>query len=143
MARTRRRKRKAAISRELDPARWAYFIFVLGGFVGAWLLTNLIEDSWAILWGVWPQHVPRADEFLSNVSGIAIALVGTIIAIRNRRWFKFLTEVVVEISQVTWPSRAEVRAATGVVIIITLISSVILAGMDTVWSSLTDLLYGI
>jgi preprotein translocase subunit SecE len=143
MARTRRKKQKAAIQRELDPRRWAYLIFVLGGFMGAWLLGNLIDDGWALLWAYWPQYFGRPSPFYANVAGIFIAVVATVWAMRKQHWFKFTTEVVVEISQVTWPTRAETRAATIVVIVITLICSGLLATMDVFWSEFTDLLYGI
>ncbi len=139
----RRRKKPSTLSRELDPARWAYFVFALGGFVAAWLLSNLFEDAWAIVWGVWPQHIPRADPFVSNMTGIGVAVLGVVLALRKQEWFKFVTEVVVEISQVVWPTKAETRAATIVVIVITLISSGILAAMDSVWSAITDWLYGV
>lgn len=140
MARTRRTK-KSKVQRDLDPSRWAHFMFALGGFMAAWVLTHFIEDMWAVVWSYWPQ-LKRPDTVISNVAGIVIALVATVIAWRHERWFKFCCEVVVEISQVTWPNKAETRAATVVVIVLTLICSGILAGMDTFWSSVTDWLYG-
>jgi preprotein translocase subunit SecE len=142
MAEGRRKRRKDAIQRELDPSRWAYLIFALGGFMGAWVLTNFIEEVWAILWRYWPQ-IGRPSALVSNVAGISIAVVAAIIAMRVQRWFRFTTEVVVEISQVVWPTRAETRAATVVVIVITLICSAILFGIDQVWSQFTDFIYGI
>lgn len=143
MAETERKKRKAApLRREFDPSRWAHLIFVLGGFVAAWVLMNAIEDGWALLWDFYPQ-VGRPNELLAQLVAIGIALVGTLLAWRRRDWFKFTTEVVVEISQVTWPTRAEIRSATIIVIVMTLICSLLLFGMDQVWSNVTDLLYGI
>ena len=142
MAETRQKKRKEAIKRELDPSRWAHLIFALGGFIGAWVLSNAIDDIWNIVWSYWPQ-IGRPNPLTSNIIGISVAVAAAIFAWRQERWFKFTTEVVVEISQVTWPTKAETRAATVVVIIMTLICSVILFGMDQMWSNVTDLLYGI
>ena len=48
-----------------------------------------------------------------------------------------------EVSQVTWPTRAETRAATSVVIVLTIICSIILAIMDLFWSNVTDWLYSL
>ncbi len=143
MARSKKRKPKSGISRDLDPSRWAHLIFVLGGFMGAWVLANMTFALWDTIWAYWPQSVPRAAEMTSNLIGIGIALLGTIYAWRRKDWFKFCTEVVVEISQVTWPTRSETRAATVVVIVMTLISSTILWGMDRLWSTITNWLYGI
>lgn len=140
MARTRRKH--APVTREKDPTRWAHAVFVVGAFVAAWVLTNLIDDMWAIGWSYWPQ-IGRPERVVSNGAGILIAIVAAGLAWRRRDWFKFVTEVVVEVSQVTWPTRDETRAATVVVIVMTFICSGLLAGMDFVWSAVTDWLYGI
>ena len=139
---SRKKRRKPALKREFDPSRWAHLIFALGAFTGAWVLSHAIEDIWAIIWQYSPS-IGRPDAAWSNVAGIGIAVIAAVIAWRNERYFKFTTEVVVEISQVTWPTRPEIRAATVVVIVITLICSALLFTMDQVWSFLTDKLYGI
>ena len=137
-----RRSKKSGAAREFDPSRWAHLIFVLGAFVGAWVLTHAIEDIWGLIWDYWPR-IGRADANTSNFIGIAVALLATAWAWRKKHWFDYTTEVVTEVAQVTWPSKAEVRVATLVVIVMTLICSAILAGIDTIWSKVTDLLYGI
>lgn len=111
--------------------------------MAAWVLAHAIEDVWDLVWAQWPQSISRPSELYSNVAGITVAIAGTLYAWRREDWFKFCTEVVIEISQVTWPTRAETRAATIVVIVMTFISALILFGMDKVWSAITDLLYGI
>ena len=138
----RGKKRRGSVKREFDPSRWAHLIFALGGFMGAWVLAHGIEDIWAIIWSYYPQ-IGRPDAMNSNIAGIVIALSATVYCWRRKDYFKFTTEVVVEISQVTWPTRPEIRAATVVVIVMTLICSVLLFGMDQVWSRATNMLYGI
>lgn len=140
---TRRKRPNTRIKSDFDPTRWAHLVFVLGGFFAAWILTNAIEDVWALIWDFYPQLVSRPRTLTANAAGVGSAALLTIIAWRHTPWFKFVTEVVVEFSQITWPTRAEVRSATGVVIVITLICSVLLFGMDQIWSNMTDLLYGI
>lgn len=142
MANSRKRP-KTGMKRDFDPTRWAHLIFVLGGFMGAWLFSWLIEDLWEVVWSIWPQSVGRPVTLTSNIAGMAVAVIGTAYAWRRKDWFKFCTEVVIEISQVTWPTRAETRAATVVVIVMTLISSGLLAAMDQLWRAVTNLLYGI
>ncbi|MEM9463550.1 MAG: preprotein translocase subunit SecE [Myxococcota bacterium] len=143
MARSKKRQAKAGPRKDLDPSRWAHLIFVLGGFMTAWVLANAIEDVWDMLWATWPQSIARADTLWSNLAGIALAVLATAYAWRRKDWFRFCTEVVIEISQVVWPTRAETRQMTIVVIIMTLISSGILAVMDQIWQAVTNLLYGI
>ena len=74
---------------------------------------------------------------------IDLALFGAILAWRNKRWFTFVSEVAVEVSQVTWPTKVETRVATIVVVVLTIICSVILAMMDLFWSNVTDWLYAL
>jgi preprotein translocase subunit SecE len=139
---TTRRRKKHDVAREFDPSRWAHLCFALGGFMGAWVFANLVEDTWAIIWSYYPQ-IGRPVPITANSIGIGIGLLGTILAWRRKAWFDFVNEVAIEVSQVTWPTRAETRAATIVVIVITLICSVLLSGMDLFWSGVTDWLYGI
>jgi preprotein translocase subunit SecE len=141
MSRARRTKKsgEGGIS---DPSRWAHLVFVLGAFVGAWVLTHAIEDIWGLVWDYWPR-IGRVDSLTANGLGIGVALAATVYAWRKPHWFQYITEVVTEVAQVAWPTKAEVRVATMVVIVMTLICSAILAGIDTIWSKVTDLLYGI
>jgi preprotein translocase subunit SecE len=143
MASSRKRQAQPGLKRDFDSSRWAHLIFVLGGFMAAYVLSNAILDIWELVWSQWPQSVPRQDELQSSYIGIGIAAAATLYAWRRKDWFQFCTEVVTEISQVSWPTRAETRAATIVVIVMTLISSTILWGMDRLWSTITNWLYGI
>lgn len=138
----RKKQAKGTLKRESDPTRWAHLIFVLGGFMGYWVLANAIEDIWSMVWSYWPQ-IQRPAELPSSIGAAVISFGATVYAWRQERWFKFCTEVVVEISQVTWPTKAETRQATIVVIVMTLICSILLWGMDQMWSRITNWLYGI
>ena len=138
MARTRKKKNKAG---EIDPSRWAHAVFMLFAFMAMWMFSHLVEDVWAFTWSKWPADVPRPTTWISNSIGIAIGLLSVIIAWRVERYFKFVCEVVIEVSQIVWPTKAETKAATTVVVVITLIVSGLLWGMDTGWSHATDYLY--
>ena len=56
---------------------------------------------------------------------------------------QFVREVAIEVSQVIWPTRSETRAATIVVIVLTIICSLIRFFMDVVWKTTTNWIYGI
>ena len=75
----------------------------------------------------------------------ALAAVGslaiTVVLYRNERAHDLVTDVVTELSKVTWPSRKETYASTIVVIITSLIAAAIVGAFDFVWSYFTDLLY--
>lgn len=137
------RKRKLVVAREFDPSRWAHAAFFLCFLLLAYVFSNLTEDMWAMAWSFWPRELGRPSTNAATAIGVLIGLVGAIIAWRNKRWFTFVSEVAVEVSQVTWPTRAETRVATMVVIILTIICSIILAVMDLFWSGVTDWLYAL
>jgi preprotein translocase subunit SecE len=61
---------------------------------------------------------------------------------RNDRVYTLANEVSGELKKVTWPTAKEVRAATLVVVVMAIISSIILGVFDLVWSNLTELVYG-
>jgi preprotein translocase subunit SecE len=126
---------------EYDPSRWAHASFVLGGFMVGWMSANLIEDMWAFIWSQWPQYVGRPSTMWSNVAAVVVALIATFWAWRKDKYFRFISEVATEVSQIIWPTRSETRAATVVVVVITLICSGLLFGMDQFWSTFTSALY--
>ena len=143
MSTTPPRKRKLVVSRDFDPSRWAHAAFFVGFLMLAFVLTNFTEDAWAILQSYYPREMGRVVPETASAIGIVISLVAAVLAWRNKRWFKFISEVATEVSQVTWPTRAETRAATIVVIVLTIVCSIILAIMDLFWSNVTDWLYSL
>ena len=64
------------------------------------------------------------------------------ITYRNDRVYTLANEVASELKKVTWPSAKEVRTATIVVIVMSVISALILGFFDLIWSNLTELVYG-
>ena len=74
--------------------------------MGAWVLAHAIEDIWAIHLVVLPADRPRQTRCTPTSRASRSRWAGTIYAWRRQDYFKFCTEVVVEISQVTWPTRS-------------------------------------
>jgi preprotein translocase subunit SecE len=56
--------------------------------------------------------------------------------------YTLANEVAGELKKVTWPTPKEVRTATMVVLVMSIISAIILGVFDLVWSNLTELVYG-
>ena len=54
----------------------------------------------------------------------------------------YAKEVVAELKKVTWPSKKDIIKATGVVLVITIILSVIVGAFDYLFSTLIGLLVG-
>jgi preprotein translocase subunit SecE len=75
-------------------------------------------------------------------SGAAVLACGVAFALyRNDRIYELASEVTNELRKVSWPSRAETRSATVVVIITVLIFAVILGVYDAFWQWLTTRIY--
>ena len=106
---------------------------------GAVLLFYLLQ--WSIDW-VWGFFATSPSESkISLISAFAAVVIGVSLY-RNDRVYTLANEVSGELKKVTWPSAKEVRTATIVVIVMSVISAVILGFFDLVWSNLTELVYG-
>ncbi len=97
--------------------------------------------QWSIDW-LWGAFVATPSDFMVSVAAGVIAATAGIVAYKNDRIYHLANEVSTELKKVTWPTAKEVRAATLVVIIMSIISALILGLFDFVWSNLTDLVYG-
>ena len=106
---------------------------------GAVLLFYLLQ--WSIDW-VWGFFAASPSESkISLISAFAAVVIGVSLY-RNDRVYTLANEVSGELKKVTWPTAKEVRAATLVVVVMAIISSIILGVFDLVWSNLTELVYG-
>jgi preprotein translocase subunit SecE len=106
---------------------------------GAVLLFYLVQ--WSVDW-VWGYFGTPPSDFKISLSAAVLALVVGIAAYRNDRLYTLANEVAGELKKVTWPTAKEVRTATIVVMAMSIISAIILALFDMLWSNLTDLVYG-
>ncbi|MGE0872944.1 MAG: preprotein translocase subunit SecE [Kofleriaceae bacterium] len=107
---------------------------------GAVLLFYMVQ--WTVDW-IWGYFGTPPTEFRITMIAAAIAVVTGVIMYRNDRVYGLANEVASELKKVTWPSAKEVRTATIVVIVMSLISAFILGVIfDTVFSQLTEQLYG-
>ena len=117
------------------PNKPVHLIYLVGVVVLFYLL------QWSIDW-LWGAFVATPSDFQVSVAAGVIATVVGIVAYKNDRAYHLANEVATELKKVTWPTAKEVRAATLVVIIMSIISALILGLFDFVWSNLTDLVYG-
>ena len=106
---------------------------------GAVLLFYLLQ--WTTDW-VWGYFATPPSEFKISVLSGAVAVIAAIVCYRNDRIYTLANEVTGELKKVTWPTAKEVRTATMVVMVMSIISAIILGLFDFVWSNLTELVYG-
>ncbi len=106
---------------------------------GAVLLFYLLQ--WTIDW-IWGYVATPPSEFKITLIAGAVAIIAGIVSYRNDRVYTLANEVAAELKKVTWPTAKEVRTATIVVMVMSIISALILGVFDFVWSNLTELVYG-
>lgn len=110
-------------------------MYLCGGLLFFYLL------QWTIDW-IWGYFVFVPSELYVTAIAAVAALVVGVAMYRNERTYTLATEVAAELKKVAWPSAKDVKAATIVVIIMTIISATILGLFDAVWSKVTQFIYG-
>jgi preprotein translocase subunit SecE len=120
---------------ENAPNKPVHLIYLVGSVILFYLL------QWSIDW-IWGYFAPVPSDFQISLAAAIIAAVTGIVLYKNDRMYGLANEVASELKKVTWPTAKEVRSATVVVIVMTIISALILGLFDFVWSNLTELVYG-
>ena len=119
--------------RTLGLARWVQLAFMALFVVLLWMLDKIVTM-------VWDKFAEPKPLLVTLVAG-AVSAVATIVLYRHPTVSRVSNEVVGELAKVTWPSRDEIRVATVVVIITSIIASIIVGAFDAAWSAITDLIY--
>lgn len=120
---------------ENAPNKPVHLMFLSGAIVAFYVA------KWTIDW-IWGYFVAVPDELIVTAGAALLATALAIALYRNDRVYTLANEVSSELSKVTWPTSKEVRAATIVVVVMTLVSALILGFFDLVWSQLTEVVYG-
>jgi preprotein translocase subunit SecE len=123
------------VAQENAPNKPVHLIYLCGAVLLFYLL------QWSIDW-VWGYFSTAPSESkISMISAVA-AVVISVALYRNDQVYQLANEVSGELKKVTWPTAKEVRAATMVVVVMAIVSSIILGVFDLAWSNLTELVYG-
>jgi preprotein translocase subunit SecE len=123
------------VSQENAPNKPVHLVYLFGGLLAFVLL------KWTADW-IWGYFTRTPDQFIITVGAALIAVVATTYYYRRESTYTFVNEVTTELKKVTWPTWPEVKVATIIVIIMTIISSMILGLFDFVWGRVTSLIYG-
>ena len=124
---------------ENAPNKPVHLIYICG----AVLLFFVLQWSVDWVWGYFDRYIGSPpSEFSISLVALFVALVAGITTYRNDRIYTLANEVASELKKVTWPTAKEVRTATMVVIVMSVISAAILGFFDLIWSNLTELVYG-
>lgn len=116
--------------------------FVSAALLLWYLSASLFAGLFDMVRPEWDLGLIGREFRLSNLIGIAIGVAGGVALWRNERVFGLAQEVAGELRAVSWPSPAEVRLSTVVVMVTTVLVSLCLWAFDSVFATLTRFVYG-
>jgi preprotein translocase SecE subunit len=112
-------------------------------FLAALALGHALNWTWIQIGLDNPFLLGVRELELTRVLGYGIAIAGAVFVLKHGPTHQLASEVVEELSKVTWPSREETGNATIVVIAAVVICSVYLGAFDWMWLTLTNWILGI
>ena len=127
------REDELPITGTLGLERWVQFSFIALALSLVYLTDKLVTFVW--------EFFAEPDPTIVNIAAVAVSLGVSFAAYQNVRVRDFATEVVSEMSKVTWPTRDETWYSTLVVIGASVVAAVFTGLLDALWSALTDLVY--
>ncbi len=133
---------KARPTGTLGVERWVQFSYFGIAITLAWFLIKSSTAIWTLLADT-VDAVPEPNGTAIALGAGLVSLIAGVVTYRSPKIHDFVTEVCVELSKVTWPTRKETWAQTIVVLIVSAIAAVILGVFDTIWSQITDLIYNV
>jgi preprotein translocase subunit SecE len=114
--------------------RFIHLMYIMAAVVMAFLFAKTGE--WLLGYAM-----AKPPETLISVGAVVLATGVAFALYRNDRVYELAAEVTNELRKVSWPSRAETRASTIIVIVTVLVFSVILGLYDYFWNWLTTRIY--
>lgn len=121
-------KTAAEPSKALDWVKWlAVLALASGGVFGNWYF----QDDWSLL--------------VRALALVALAVVAGFVALqteRGQRVWTLAREARTELQRVVWPTRQEATQTTGIVLLLILLFSLILWGLDSALSYFVQLVIG-
>ncbi len=118
---------------ESQTQKWVTLSYIAVAALAAWVLSSLAFN----LSAAWELEARfKQIETMIRVGSVALGFVAYFAMSRNETSNKFTTEVVEELSRVTWPTVDDTTKATIVVLIMVLISGGILGLFDALWTAI-------
>ncbi len=114
--------------------KWVDLGIVLAALALGFLFHQMLSQVWEIfrlpLMSGWPVQLP-------TILGVVVGVIAFLVTRTNAKAMAFLNDVANELSKVTWPTRQETVASTGVIIVMVGIAALIMLGADFIWGSAT------
>lgn len=123
-----------------DIRRYVSIIYLVSAACLAWLLNKVLIEVFALM-GPGANRPLFAGIETSAIIALVVAF-GTVVALwRHEKTYVYITEVVDELTKVTWPDQEDTRQATGTVIGFAFVLGISLALMDLAGRGVIDLIF--
>ena len=129
-----RREDDLPITGTLGLERWVQFAFIAIALALVYITDKVVTFTW--------EFFAEPDPTIVTITAVAVSLGVSYALYQNLRVRDFATEVVSEMSKVTWPTRDETWYSTLVVIGASFVAAFYTGLLDALWSALTDMIYG-
>ncbi len=127
----------------MSQERMVNLSFVAAALLLWFLGAHLFAGAFDLFRPEWDASIIGREFRLSNLLGIVLGIAGGIYLFRHEKMFSLAHEIAGELRKVTWPSGAETRLSTVVVMVTTVLVSICLAFFDFIFSHAAALVYGI
>jgi preprotein translocase subunit SecE len=115
----------------MDPQRLVVISYLVFGLILALFMDHLLGMLWAQFGWRDPEVLEGLGWKISTLVGVALSAAAAIGAYVHPRTKALSMDVANELMKVTWPSWAETRVSSIAVVVASLVSAVILFGIDT------------
>lgn len=124
----------------MDVSRWVTITYISIAILAFVIFDKTLKWIWQSTAALSEVAIVGAHITLTTVLALAAtaALVGWLY--RKKEYYGYISEVIIELKKVTWPSMSETKRSTIIVVVFSIVLSLYLWGMDQVWKRVTDLI---
>jgi preprotein translocase subunit SecE len=124
----------------MEVSRYVNLFYALCLIIAVVVFNKFVQQIWESFETLPDVSIVGNTITLTTILAFAMA-AGLMFWLYNREDYRsYLAEVVIELKKVSWPSFEETKRSTLIVGAFTVVVSLYLFGMDTIWRYLTDLL---
>jgi preprotein translocase subunit SecE len=124
----------------MEVSRYVSLFYALSFIVSVVVFNKLVKQIWGAVETLPDISIVGNTITLTSVLAVVIA-AGLIFWAYSREDYRaYVSEVVMELKKVTWPTFEQTKRSTLIVGGFTVVVSLYLFGMDSIWRYLTDLL---
>ncbi|MEZ4460882.1 MAG: preprotein translocase subunit SecE [bacterium] len=124
----------------MEVSRYVNLFYASCFIIAVVIFNKLVRQIWDAVEQLQDVSIVGNTITLTSVLAVVLAAGLTAYAFKREDYRAYVSEVVIELKKVTWPTFEQTKRSTFIVGAFTVVVSLYLFGMDTIWRYLTDLL---